>query len=164
MHTPRPSSPEKSSEQPYFLADKSATPTDFGTPPDTYVGRGAPPPLNSQIPLWSFGRYNGYPQKDTIDLRDPMTLLTQYYKQPQLSCATSGKTLYCCFPGEIMCEACEFDFSHFFYLIYLLFSPIFPPFFPRRKFSYLPPFPSTLILSSERRREKHWEQETRKTT
>lgn len=121
------SNPEISSELPYFLADKSAPPTDFGTPPETYVGRGAPTPLNSQVPLWDFGRYNGYPQKDTVDLRDPVTFLTQYYKQPRFNCPAPGKTLYCCYPGEIMCEACEFDFSHLLYLTYLLFSP-FPPF------------------------------------
>lgn len=133
INTPGLSNPEISSELPYFLADKSAPPTDFGTPPETYVGRGAPTPLNSQIPLWDFGRYNGYPQKDSVDLRDPMTLLTQYYMQPRFNCDTPGKTLYCCFPGEIMCEACEFDFSYFHYLTY----PLFPPFFPRRKFSYV---------------------------
>lgn len=108
INTPGLSNPEISSELPYFLAEKSAPPTEFGAPPETYVGRGAPTPLNSKIPLWSFGRYNGYPQQDTVDLRDPMTLLTQYYMQPRFNCATPGKTLYCCFPGETMCEACEF--------------------------------------------------------
>lgn len=105
------SNSELSSDLPYLLADTSAPPIDFGTPTETYVGRGAPIPLNPQIPLWDFVRYNGYPRKDSVDLRDPMTLLGQYYEQPRLSCPTSGKTLYCCFPGEIMCEACEFDFA-----------------------------------------------------
>lgn len=147
------SNPELSSDLPYFLADKSALPIDFGTPPETYVGRGAPTPLNPQIPLWDFGRYNGYPEKDSADLRDPMTLYGQYYKQPRFNCPTSGKTLYCCFPGEIMCEACEFDCSHLLYLTYLTYLTylLFSPFFPSRK-TYLTlfSFPSTQSLSPPR--------------
>lgn len=123
INTPGLSDPEISSKQPYILADTDVRPTEFGNPPANYVGRGPPTPLNSHIPLWGFGRYDGYPQRDSVDLRDPTTFLTKYNKQPQLTCATSGKTLYCCFPGEIMCEACGFDFFR------LLF-----PRFPRRKF------------------------------
>lgn len=146
INTPGLSNQEISSKQPYILADTSGRPTEFGTPPDNYVGRGPPTPLNSQIPLWDFGRYDGYPQRDSVGLRDPMTFMTTYYKQPQLTCATSGKTLYCCFPGEIMCEACEFDFFRLLYLTYLLFPPVL----------------MSQILSPERRRtekerQKAWE-------